>query len=240
MAVWIYAYGKHNLNTTDTQPVLDLLNGIPLDALKILEDLYPGNGTSRYYSENRVLLEQNYRAMGPEAYREYLSSIQLPYIEVEKIVDHFITQQEEREKEDKRRYDAAIKEIKTGKLKPQWQFEGGLFVNRLGYFDGLDGLRLSVINDLVRISGPFDVFSKYSSFLQDISTEQRAYCHSYFKKVLKALGSDFILYAHEWSGLDDEDNEAFDYNELKESANWEQNSSPTLDTMDRFYFELLV
>ncbi len=90
------------------------------------------------------------------------------------------------------------------------------------------------------ISGPFDVFSKYFSFLQDISTEQRAYYHSYFKEVLKAFESDFILYAHEWSGMDDEDNQAFDYDELKESANREQNSSPTLETMDRFYFELLV
>lgn len=239
MAVWIYAYGKNNSQVQQTDQILELLDSVPLDELKILATNCPVNYTSKYYKENRQMLEQNYKAMGPDAYRDYLSSIQLPYIEVEKIVDHFIADQGEREKEDKRRYDTAIKEIKAGKLKTQWQFNRGLFVNRLGYFEQ-DGLMVSFRNDLIRISGPFNVSSRYFIFLQDIGKEQRAYYHSYFKKVLQAFGSDFILYAHEWSGMDDEDNDAFDYNELKESANWEQNSSSTLETMYRFYFESLV
>lgn len=37
--------------------------------------------------------------------------------------------------------------------------------------------------------------------------------------------------------MDVEDNEASEYTELKESANWKQNGSRALGTMVRLYFE---
>jgi hypothetical protein len=180
--------------------------------------------------------------MPEEAYRNYLHSIKLPYIAVDKIIDHFIEAGEKREQDNLEKYNRVYTGLKEGSLQATWKLSSpGFFVNQLSYFDeNWDGIKISFINDLVRISGPFLVFSNYSSFLTDLSPRHRDYYHNYFKSILKAFGSDFILYAHEWSGMDDEDNEAFDLEELHASSNWEVNSSKTLETMDRFYYESLT
>lgn len=170
-----------------------------------------------------------------------MDSIKCPHIEKEALTDFFIADAERLDREEDERFNAAYSTIKSGSVESKWELSGeNSFVNRLHYFrDIYDGLSVSLINDLVRITGPFDIFSKYFVFLQYIPIEIREYYHNYFKKVLAAFKSEFILYAHEWSGMDDEDNKAFDFAELKESSSWEINSSDSLDTMDKFYYESL-
>lgn len=244
MAVWIYAYGKNGLITdgnVHTKNYLDTLNSIPLDEVKILDSIveskHPTNSIRQHYTDNRANIENHFKSMTADEYKAYLDSIKLPYIEIDKIIDHFIADGEKREQEKESHFNFAYGQLKNGKGKSKWELtDNGSFVNKLSYFDTYDGVRVNLLNDLVRITGPFSVFSVYSCFQKTISKTSREYYHSYFKKIFQAFKSDFILYAHEWSGLDDEDKE-FNLAKLKEQANWGITSSDSIHTMDGFYYE---
>lgn len=137
-------------------------------------------------------------------------------------------------------FNFAYQQFKNGQVKSRWELEDdGCLVNKLLFFDIYDGLRLNIVNDLIRITGPFSVFSVYGFFQNTISDASREYYHSYFKKILKAFQSDFILYAHEWSGLADEEDSEFNFTKLKQQANWELTGSSSIHNMDRFYYEQL-
>jgi hypothetical protein len=247
MAVWIYVYGKNGLLTEDgirAKDYLDILNSIPLDEIKILnsisESKNPNFSIRQVYNDNRRPFESYLKSMTAKQYKAYLDSINLPYIEIKNIVDHFITDGEQREKEMEMHFNSTYDKIKNSQTKSKWKLiENGYFVNNLTYLDKHDGLRMSLVNDLIRISGPFSVFSSYSCFQKGITTDSRDYYHSYFKSVLKAFKSDFIQYCHEWSGLDDDDNNEFDLSDLIEQSNCDITSSDSIHTMDKFYFEQL-
>ena len=205
MAVWIYAYGKNGLltdNNVDTKHYLNVLNSVPLDEVKILDSIMeskdPSLSSRQHYTDNRENIENYFKSMTDDEYKAYLDSIKLPHIEIDKIIDHFIADGEKNELEKESHFDFAFEQFLNGRTKSKWELsESGLFINKLSYFDNYDGLRINLLNDLVWISGPFSVFSVYSCFQKTISIGSREYYHSYFKKILQAFKSDFILYAHE-------------------------------------------
>jgi hypothetical protein len=250
MAVWIYAYGKNGLITegnVQTKNYLDILNSIPLDEVKILDSIVesrhstnPIDWIRHHYTDNRANIENQFKSMTAGEYKAYLDSINLPFIEIDKIIDYFIADGVKREQEKESHFNFAYGQFKNGEAKSKWELaDNGSFVNKLGYFDTYDGLRVNLLNDLIRITGPFSVFSVYSCFQKTISKTSRQYYHSYFRKIIQAFKSDFILYAHEWSGLDDEEDKEFNFTKLKEQANWDVTSSDSIDTMDGFYYEQL-
>ena len=102
-----------------------------------------------------------------------------------------------------------------------------------------DGLKVVLTNNLIRITGPFDIFSGYYRFQDSISKNSREYYHTLFKQICASFGSDFILYTVEGAGLDDEEDDNFDFEKLKEQADWTNRSSSSLHNMEGFYFEAL-
>ena len=247
MAVWIFAYGKNGLlndKNIDTKYYLDVLNSIPLDEIKILDSIvesrHPVLSIRKHYTDNRENIENYFKSMTLDKYKAYLDSINFPHIEIDKIIDHFIADEEKRKQEEESHFNFAYEQLKNGRSKSKWELsENSSFINKLCYFNSYDGLRLNLLNDLVWMSGPFSVFSVYSRFQETISITSREYYHSYFKKIFQAFKSDFILYAHEWAGLDDEGDEEFNLAKLKEQSDWEITSSDSIHTMDRFYYEQL-
>lgn len=251
MAVWIYAYGQNGLKSGTHYPLEDyvaILNNIDLDELKILDSIKEvlNDGVDRedwirtHYAENRKRIEDSFRTKTVDEYKNYLNSIHLPYIDIDKIVDRFIEDGVQRERQKTAHFNNAYEQFKLGNVTSQWEIgEGNSVVNKMKYFEPYDGFRFSLLNDLIRISGPFSVFSIYGRFQTNISRESREYYHSYFKQIFKAFKSEFILYAHEWSGLDDEEDSDFNVSKLKEQSNWSKNSSTSIHTMDSFYYEEL-
>lgn len=248
MAVWIYAYGKNGIATerhAQTNQYLDVLNNIPVDEVKILDSIlelkHLNTSVRKYYTDNRRSLEDYFKSMAKDEYSAYLQSIKLPFIEIDNIIDHFIVDGEKHEYEKEANFKFAYDQFKSRQAESKWELsDNGLFINKLVYFDAYDGLRLRIMNDLVWISGPSPVFSVYDRFLTTISTASRDYYHTYFKSILSAFRSDFILYTHEWSGLKDEEDEEFNLAKLKEQSNWEVTSSNSIHTMDNFYYEHIL
>ena len=67
--------------------------------------------------------------------------------------------------------------------------------------------------------------------------EENHTIHKTFKKILRAFKSDFILYAHEWSGIEDEGDSGFNLQKLKDQMNWKTYGSDSIWTFDKCYFE---
>lgn len=247
MAVWVYAYGKNGLVAemgTQSIQYLDILNNIPLDEVKILDSISeiknPDFSIRQYYTDNRKPIEASYKSMTADEYKAYLDLLKLPFIEIDRIVDHFISVGEKTAHEKELHFQFVYDQFKNRHVKSKWELaDGGSFVNKLLYFDAYDGLRLRILNDLIWISGPFPIFSLYSRFLEAISHTSRDYYHSYFKNIFRAFKSDFILYAHEWSGLDDEEDKEFNITKLQAQSNWRITSSDSIHTMKSFYYEQL-
>jgi hypothetical protein len=246
MAVWIYAYGKNGLSEGKNIPIercLDILNSILLDEVKVFTSIIEANAPKgsirQHYNESRKDLETKFKSMSPDDYKLYLQSIRLPFIEIDRIVDYFIAEGEKIEHEREIRFSAACERAQNGEANSRWEYIDGAFFNRLGYFDTYDGLRVKFLNDLIWVSGPFAVFSVYSCFLNTISDSSRNYYHTYFKSILKSFNSDFILYAHEWAGLDDDNNSEFDLAKLREDDHWKSECSDSLHSMVDYYYEQL-
>jgi hypothetical protein len=247
MAVWIYAYGRNGLladGRVQDVDYLGILNSIELDELKILDSIKESKrgdkSIRQHYEEERSRIENWFKSMSYEDYEAYLFSMKYPFIKVDNIVDHFIFEGEKREEEGQLHFNNIYEQLISGKIKSRWEMSNDCsFVNNLCYLGQVDVLRFEIINDLVRISGPFSVFSSFGVFQSKISFESRDYYHSYFKRILKSFKSDFILYAHEWSGLDDVENDSFDYAQLVEQAEWKRTSSKSIHSMDAIYYEQL-
>lgn len=245
MAVWLFAYGTHNVWQSDTQEsvsaCLTLLNSVPLNELAILHSIAETrtdeNDPSSAYPDNyRNNFEAYLLTKTDDELGEYRTLMGKPDATVAQIVDHFIAEAVRIQQDKRTLFEKAATCFANGSAKAEWQYEGnGLFLNRLCFFQPYDGLRLRFINDLVWISGPFAVFSYYGTFLNAISVTSRYYYHQYFSQLFRALGSNFILYAHEWSGLEDEDDPDFNLAKLNQQSDWEKYSSHSIHTMGAFY-----
>lgn len=248
MAVWIYAYGKNGLATefgSDIQRYIDILNSVPLDEIKILDSILekrndPAFDADLALARHRNMLQVYFKSMSPEDYAAQLASSNIPFNEMDKVIDHIIADNQRHHREKELDFQRVYEKVKSGKSRSDWELSGNnFFVNKLQGLDYHNGLKLSLLNDLIRISGPFPVFSVYSWFQLAITSASREYYHSYFKDVFRAFNSDFILYAHEWSGLYDDGNPEFDFAALKEQSDWENTTSDSIHTMKRFYYEQL-
>ncbi|HLP51562.1 MAG TPA: hypothetical protein VK154_11800 [Chitinophagales bacterium] len=142
----------------------------------------------------------------------------------------------------------SIKEV-SGQLPEQpsqitasykWELiDDSFYACRIGYNSVYDGMRMILLNDLILLYGPRDVFSLHGNFLNVISNSSREYYHSYFKQILRAFGSDFILYSHEWAGLFADDDKGFNYTMLKKESAWIGKCSDSIHTMGNYYYEEL-
>lgn len=242
MAVWIYAYGKNGLEDCDNTKILSLLNQIEIDEVRILDSIaeITKNRVSieNYYVKNRQQIENHFLLQSDVEYKDYLDSVNFPEIAREKLVDHFISEALERERKEKELFETTLENFKKGLIKSEWEKgENDTFINRLVNFREYSGLRVWFLNDLIGVSGPFEIFSYYGTFQKSISSKDREYFHYLFKQILRAFQSDFILYTHEWAGLDDEEDKGFDLEKLKEQSDWKNNSSNSIHDMTEFYFE---
>jgi len=246
MAVWLYAYGTNGLQVDHPRPeeYVDNLNRVELDEVRILDSLIEIKrfNTSRdHYEKHRIHVEKYMRSLTADEYAKYLESIRLPYIEPDKIVEAFIEQGETREANEKENFEMAYAAFKQRKVKSQWKIiDDSTFVNDLIYFGEYGGFKMKLLNDLIWISGPATIFDYYGRFLSDISVEAREYYLKYFKHILSALKSKYILFTHEWAGLDDEEDEEYTSEKLEQQANWKITSSQTIHSMEGFYFEPLT
>ena len=244
MAVWLYAYGKNELSDDRDVDVCDLLNQVEIDELKILDSLVEigkdGTSIAEHYIEHRKQIEERFAANTDEEYRAYLTSVNFPYMDRNKVVDYFISTGLEQERKEKKLFETTNDQFKKGMIKSEWEkVAEDTYCNRLCNFHIHGGLKVVLINDLIQVTGPFDIFSVYVRFLEVISTESRAYYHSMFSQICKVFKSEFILYTHEWAGLDDEEDEGFNFKKLKKQSDWTNTSSASIKNMDGFYFELL-
>ncbi len=241
MAVWLYAYGKNELENYTNKNILDNLNKVEINEIKILDSIKEitehNEPIEKYYIRNRKKIERNFFAKTDKEYNEYLNSISLPYIERSKIVDHFITEGLERERKEKELFQTLYNQIKNENLKSEWEKGNNNYFNRLCNLGEYDGIRVWFVNDLVCVSGPFEIFSVYERFQKSISVKSREYYHSLFIEIFKIFKSEFILYTHEWAGLDDEEDIDFDFKKLKEQSDWINSTSSSIHSMTNFYFE---
>jgi hypothetical protein len=246
VAVWIYAYGKNELVSADTivqESYLELLNNIPVDGAKILDSLLAElskGSVEQRYNENRANLQKHFDSLTDKAYSAYLASIKLPHVDRDKIIDHFIADGTAKEKKKKLRLTTARDQFESGELQPKWDQVSGIgYINHLHCLENYDGLKVRIVNDLINITGPFSTFSHYAIFQDVLPTELKEYYHTLFKTILASFGSNFILWAHEWTGLDDHEDDDYNYEKLFKEANWNENSSESLHTMKGLYHEEL-
>lgn len=248
MAVWLFIYGKNGIRNSsiNVESYTRLLNSIEIDGIKILDSIVEStaNHTSirKYYTDNKKSIEADFALKSEEEYRAYLHSIKMPYIEKNKLVDQFIIDGEKREKENIDRFNNVYEQFKTGKITSKWKIDEVIngtisFSNKLNYFNGFDGLRMSIFKDLIWLTGPFSVFSVYTTFQLGISAASREYYHDYFKRILHAFESDFILYVHEWTEIDEEKETGLDLQKLKAQTFWKQKNSSSIHDIDSYYYE---
>lgn len=251
MAVWLHVYGRNGLGKFDPEKVsqyLDIVNSLVLDETKILDSAAPIGASSmrKLYENNRKSSEAFYRAMTRQEYEDYLKAIGKPFMEIDELIKSSIIDAETKQNDNIKRFDAAYTESASKINRSKWKVEqetteSVFLVNDLNYFE-TRGLALCLYNDILSLSGPFEVFSKYFTFQREISYELREYYHNYFKSVLCAFKSDFMLYAHEWSGLVDEEDSEYDSNKILETVSLRMSDNRSLhymDNMSSFCFEKL-
>lgn len=131
----------------------------------------------------------------------------------------------------------ARKQFELG-VKSTWEkISDNFFANKLCFFDEYGGVRIHVRADIISLLGPSLIFNNNGNFQKGISFDSRDYYHKYFKDILKAFKSDFILYAPEWYGILDGDTETKNISNLLALENWKEKSSDSVQTMDNIYFE---
>lgn len=241
MAVWLYAYGKNNILGADIHSTLEWLNKVDIDEVKILDSVFQVKSLDEsielYYTQNRKKLEEYYFSLTDEAFIDYLKTIKAPALEKNEIVDYFIREGLEKERRESEHFYDVYNQLKNNHIQSKWEIgKGGSFYNNLCYYSENNGLRIFCKNDLVEITGPSEVFSVYRAFQKTLSPNFRKYYHQLFMDIMAVFKSPFILYAHEWSGLDDED-ESFNYEKLQLQADWGNTSSKSIHSMERFYYE---
>jgi hypothetical protein len=246
MAVWFLTYGANGLlNESKDNPLfcLNILNEIKLDEIKILNSEIEAKNSKPYsleehYNKYRTRIEDYHKSMGEEKYKEYLASIHFEYIKIEDIVDKFIFDDKNRIESNMKKFNSIYQEFSSKKIKSKWIQKGrNHFCNNLNYFEENDGIRIFLSNDLISISGPFSIFSNYGTFQDSLSKISKEYYHDYFKRLLKAFKSDFILHTHEWAGINHEEDD-FCLKDLSEFIERKMDdNSRSIQLMDSIYFE---
>lgn len=112
--------------------------------------------------------------------------------------------------------------------------------NDVCYFGDWDGITLSIDQDIITLSGPMYIFSSYPPVQQFMAGGTRQYYHIFFKSILQAFKSDFILYAPEWYGICDADTETKNVSDLLALEDWKKKSIEDSTTGGCVYFEELV
>jgi hypothetical protein len=132
---------------------------------------------------------------------------------------------------------SAHENLQSG-AKHEWKKRGeNYFVNNLLYFHESDGLTFAAENGIIYLGGPMFIFGSPGCFPKSLTATSRDYYHNYFKTVLKAFKSDFILYAPEWYGINDGDTETKNLADLLALEDWRKVSSKTIESMEYTYFE---
>ena len=245
MAVWLYAYGHNKLQITQKEEILSLLNQIELNEPQIFNCLIDLNcneaSIKKYFSDHKGALEYPIKLMEDSVYSAHLNSMNLPNIDRDQYIEYLYNQRLKKAKELRNQFKTLQEQFLNKKLHSSWEYdEKKFFSNNLGQLGSLQGFQLWLLNDLVGISGPFDVFSYYGTFQKAISKVDRENFNTLFKNIAKAFGSKFILYTHEWSGMDDEEDKTFNLTKLKKQSNWKKTSSNSIHTMSDFYYEKLA
>ena len=245
MAVWLSVHGKNGIGEFSPERVpqyQEILNGIEMNEIKILESLVEVPQYTFLYLPD--LIEEQLRKMTEQRYRNYLESIGKPFMEIDALIASMILDLEVYQKEKTVRFNKVYKEFKNGLAKSSWIIEKQTtnyvtFLNSLNY-SGTTGIRLRIDRDVLYINGPDAVFSKYHTFQKEISNESREFYHQLFKNILIAFKSDFILYAHEWSGIVDDSVDDLSTTEILNEVNSRISEKSSLHNMSRFYFEQLA
>jgi hypothetical protein len=181
--------------------------------------------------------------MTTKEYEDYLQSIGMPNLTIDELIASFIDEAEERQTDNNKRFNKAYDEFNCKGTKSEWKIDrqtnqAVTFINNLNYFE-TSGISISLYNDVLSLVGPFDIFSNYYTFQNEISSQSREYYHNYFKSVLAAFKSDFILYAHEWSGMIDEEDDNLSGSKILEAVSSRISENSSLHDMNSFYFEKL-
>jgi hypothetical protein len=242
MAVWLYAYGKNGCKDLTAEKITGLLNTVQIDEVKILDCIVEmtkdNESIEQYYQEHRQQLEKRFSSMNDADYKKYLDSLNLQDIRRDKIVDTLIAESSEQEKKEQQRFQNTSEQFKKGVIKSKWEpGDNNSYFNKLCHFDAWNGLRIWFVNDLIGITGPFAIFSVYTTFQQSLNTNCRNYFHGLFKEIFRMFRSDFILYTHEWAGLDDEEDPGFNLQKLEKQSDWTNTTSSSIHNMSGFYFE---
>ncbi len=131
----------------------------------------------------------------------------------------------------------ARKQFELG-VKSTWEkVSDNFFANKLCFFNEYGGVRIHVDQDIISLYGPRKIFDNNGNFQKGISAASRDYYHKYFKDILMAFKSDFILYAPEWYGISDGDTDTKNISDLLALEDWKTKSSNSIQTMDNIYFE---
>lgn len=166
---------------------------------------------------------------------DYLSLIKNVKVDAVKILDSLDTRPRLSSFTD------VYKNVLDGKLIISWKSKSEQSYSFLVQYppDYPDGIKIHLQNDLVWITGPFNVFSNYSQ-VEYIAQGGLSYYHQIFKEIMKVFKSDFILYAHEWSGIDYEDID-YTFKQLIEESGIDLKNDviPTNIDIKRFYYEKL-
>lgn len=109
------------------------------------------------------------------------------------------------------------------------------FRNDVCYFGDWDGLGFSIDQDMITLSGPMYIFGSSPQIQQFLTGGSLHYYHIYFKSILTAFKSDFILYAPEWYGICDGDTETKNVSDLLALEDWRKKSSEPTEAY--VYFE---
>lgn len=138
----------------------------------------------------------------------------------------------------------AYSDFQQSKTPPEWkitanknEYANFTYDLQINKFQPQD-LCVSIHNDLIFIRGLFDVFSRYFIFQREISNKSREFYHQYFKDILKAFKSDFILYTHEWAGIVYDDEE-INSKILLNNAAPQMPGAIDIHEMQNLYFERL-
>ena len=198
------------------------------------------------YGQNGLLFEKQ---LADKDYLDILNSIP---INESKVLDGVLDLEQGRDysyikdSEDIKRIHEKQSKIENAKrqfesgVKSTWEkISDNFFANKLCFFDEYGGVRIHIRQNIICLFGPSVVFNNNGNFQKGISADSRDYYHKYFKDILKAFKSDFILYAPEWYGILDADTETKNVSDLLALEDWRKKSSDSVQTMENIYFEEL-
>lgn len=245
MAVWLHVFA-HNRLSDEEDDILAKLQEIEIDPIKILDSV---RGITRNYAsikeiyeENRNTIESVILEQSEDEYKEYLAMLNHPYVEKDQLVNQWIADGVEREKKEREKFDDIYKAHCLGKGPITWQKTE----NKTYYLDlqnrnvGWGDIHITCVNNLIRMVGPGALFGHYGTFQNNLPRPFKEYYHRIFKEIACMFKSDFLLYTHEWAGLEDEEDPDFNLEKLKTQSGWEKNSSDTLQNMESFYLEKIA